>query len=75
MYDDLSDLIRTIFPYYLLISLPILITIYPGALANEIPVQRMSQFDVQGVAFGEFLVKKNIPEKSIKKEERKKNVN
>jgi hypothetical protein len=66
MYDDLSDLIRTIFPYYLLITLPILITIYPGSVnANEIAVQRMSQFDVQGVAFGCRASALNLEAKSL----------
>lgn len=54
MFDDLSDLFKTIFPCYLLISLPLLIIISdPVSCAADLRIQRMSQYDFQGIALGE----------------------
>lgn len=52
--DNIADLFRGGLPYYLLITLPILIMISsnPVLASNEFYVQRMSQFDVNGQPFG-----------------------
>lgn len=49
-----ADIFRGNLPYYLLISLPILImcSSNPVLGANEFTIQRMSQFDVHGVPYG-----------------------
>jgi hypothetical protein len=54
--DNFADLFRGGLPYYLLITLPILIicSSNPVIAASEFNVQRMSQFDVHGVAYGEL---------------------
>lgn len=53
---DISDLFRGGLPYYLLITLPILIicSSNPVVSSSEFGVQRMSQFDVHGVPYGMF---------------------
>lgn len=59
MFDDVdnfADLFRGGLPYYLLITLPILIictSSNPVLASSEFNVQRMSQFDVHGVSYGE----------------------
>lgn len=52
--DNFADLFRGGLPYYLLITLPILIicSSNPVLAASEFGVQRMSQFDVHGTALG-----------------------
>lgn len=49
-----ADIFRGGLPYYLLITLPILIicTSNPVLASNEFNIQRMSQFDVHGVPYG-----------------------
>lgn len=52
---DFADIFRGNLPYYLLLSLPLLIMCSPNPVqaSNEFIIQRMSQFDVNGVPFGE----------------------
>lgn len=52
--DNFADIFRGGLPYYLLLTLPILIicTSSPVLASSEFTVQRMSQFDVNGVSFG-----------------------
>lgn len=52
--DNFADLFRGGLPYYLLITLPILIicSSNPVLAASEFGVQRMSQFDVHGTPYG-----------------------
>lgn len=52
--DNFADLFRGGLPYYLLITLPILIicSSNPVLASSEFAVQRMSQFDVHGVPYG-----------------------
>lgn len=54
--DNFSDLFRGGVPYFLLITLPILIicSSNPVVGSSEFGVQRMSQFDVHGVPYGMF---------------------
>lgn len=57
--DNFADLFRGgFFPYYLLITLPILIicSSNPVYSSSEFGVQRMSQFDVHGVPYGMFFL-------------------
>ncbi|XP_055852023.1 BOS complex subunit NCLN isoform X1 [Episyrphus balteatus] len=52
--DNFADIFRGGLPYYLLITLPILIicSSNPVLASSEFTVQRMSQFDVNGVPYG-----------------------
>lgn len=52
--DHFADIFRGGLPYYLLITLPILIicSSNPVLAASEFGVQRMSQFDVHGTPYG-----------------------
>lgn len=52
--DNFADIFRGGLPYYLLITLPILIicSSNPVLASSEFTVQRMSQFDVNGVSYG-----------------------
>ncbi|XP_058450630.1 BOS complex subunit ncln [Malaya genurostris] len=52
--DNFADFLRGGLPYYLLITLPILIicSSNPVLAASEFGVQRMSQYDVHGVPYG-----------------------
>lgn len=54
--DSFADIFRGGLPYYLLITLPILIicSSSPVMGSSEFPIQRMSQFDVHGVPYGKF---------------------
>lgn len=57
MFEDadnyIADIFRVNLPYYLLITLPILIMCSSSpVLGNEFTIQRMSQFDVNGVPYG-----------------------
>lgn len=57
MFEDadnyIADIFRVNLPYYLLITLPILIMCSSNpVLGNEFTIQRMSQFDVNGVPYG-----------------------
>lgn len=56
--DNFADIFRGGLPYYLLLALPILIicSANPVLASSEFTVQRMSQFDVNGVSYGEQLV-------------------
>lgn len=49
-----ADIFRGGLPYYLLFALPLLIICasHPVAGSNEFNIQRMSQFDVNGVPYG-----------------------
>lgn len=53
--DNLADLFRGGLPYYILITLPILIicSSNPVLASSEFNVQRMSQYDLHGVPYGE----------------------
>lgn len=53
--DNFADFFRGGLPYYLLITLPILIlcSSNPVLAASEFGVQRMAQFDVHGTPYGE----------------------
>lgn len=53
--DNFADIFRGGLPYYLLLALPILIicSANPVLASSEFTVQRMSQFDVNGVSYGE----------------------
>lgn len=53
--DNFADIFRGGLPYYLLLALPILIicSSNPVLASSEFTVQRMSQFDVNGVSYGE----------------------
>lgn len=55
--DNFADFFRGGLPYYLLITLPILIlcSSNPVLAASEFGVQRMAQFDVHGTPYGELL--------------------
>lgn len=55
--DNFADLFRGGLPYYLLITLPILIicSSNPVLASSEFNVQRMSQYDVHGVPYGSYL--------------------
>lgn len=52
--DNIADLFRGGLPYYVLITLPILIicSSNPVLASNEFSVQRMAQFDVHGISYG-----------------------
>lgn len=52
--DNFADLFRGGLPYYLLITLPVLIicSSNPVLASSEFSVQRMSQYDVHGVPYG-----------------------
>ncbi|XP_075166298.1 BOS complex subunit NCLN isoform X2 [Haematobia irritans] len=52
--DNFADIFRGGLPYYLLFALPILIicSSNPVLASSEFSVQRMSQFDVNGVSYG-----------------------
>lgn len=52
--DNFADLFRGGLPYYLLITLPILIIFSstPVLASSEFNIQRMSQYDVHGVPYG-----------------------
>lgn len=56
--DHFVDLFRGGFGYYLLITLPIFVlcSSNPVLASSEFNVQRMSQYDLHGVPFGEFNV-------------------
>lgn len=57
--DELTELFKGYFPFYLLIALPIFIIISPvnpvGA-SHEFPVYRMQQYDLHGVPHGKSLI-------------------
>lgn len=52
--DNYADFFRCGLPYYLLFALPILIMVSstPVLASSEFSMQRMSQFDVNGVGYG-----------------------
>ncbi|RZF42472.1 hypothetical protein LSTR_LSTR014525 [Laodelphax striatellus] len=53
--DELAELLKGIFPFYLLIALPLFIIISPVcpvAASHEFPVYRMQQYDLHGVPHG-----------------------
>ncbi|XP_065370709.1 BOS complex subunit NCLN [Calliphora vicina] len=52
--DNIADIFRGGLPYYMLLALPILIicSSNPVLASSEFSVQRMSQFDVNGVYYG-----------------------
>lgn len=52
--DNFADVFRGSIFYYLFITLPILLLCFsnPVLASSEFAVQRMSQFDVNGVAYG-----------------------
>uniref|UniRef100_T1PBL9 Nicalin n=1 Tax=Musca domestica TaxID=7370 RepID=T1PBL9_MUSDO len=52
--DNFADIFRGGLPYYLLLALPIMIicSANPVLASSEFTVQRMSQFDVNGVSYG-----------------------
>uniref|UniRef100_A0A182M8Z5 Nicalin n=1 Tax=Anopheles culicifacies TaxID=139723 RepID=A0A182M8Z5_9DIPT len=65
--DNFADLFRGGLPYYLLITLPILIicSSNPVLAASEFGVQRMSQYDVHGAAYGCRASALNLEAKSL----------
>lgn len=67
--DHFADLFRGGLPYYVLITLPILIicSSNPVLASSEFSVQRMSQFDVHGLSYGELfsLKKKEFSDEMI----------
>uniref|UniRef100_A0A2M4AFL0 Nicalin n=1 Tax=Anopheles triannulatus TaxID=58253 RepID=A0A2M4AFL0_9DIPT len=65
--DNFADLFRGGLPYYLLITLPILIicSSNPVLAASEFGVQRMSQYDVHGVPYGCRASALNLEAKSL----------
>ncbi|XP_055603355.1 BOS complex subunit ncln [Uranotaenia lowii] len=65
--DNFADFFRGGLPYYLLITLPILIicSSNPVLAASEFSVQRMSQYDVQGTPFGCRASALNLEAKSL----------
>lgn len=65
--DNFADLFRGGLPYYLLITLPILIicSSNPVLAASEFGVQRMSQYDVHGVPYGCRSSALNLEAKSL----------
>lgn len=67
MFEDFEDLFRGGLPYYLLITLPILIicSSNPVLAASEFGVQRMSQFDVHGTPYGCRASALNLEAKSL----------
>lgn len=56
--DNLADLFRGGLPYYILIALPFLIicSSNPVLASSEFNVQRMSQYDLHGVPYGEYKI-------------------
>lgn len=54
--DNLADLFRGGLPFYILITLPILVicSSNPVLASSEFNVQRMSQYDLHGVPFGMY---------------------
>lgn len=52
--DNFADLFRGGLPFYILITLPILVicSSNPVLASSEFNVQRMSQYDLHGVPFG-----------------------
>lgn len=52
--DNFADIFRGGLPYYLLLTLPILIicSSNPVLASSEFSVQRMSQYDINGVSYG-----------------------
>lgn len=54
MYEDIGDFCRSGFGYFLLLTVPILFLCSNSVMANEFNVQRLSQFDINSVSFGEF---------------------
>lgn len=65
--DNFADFFRGGLPYYLLITLPILIicSSNPVLAASEFGVQRMSQYDVHGVPYGCRASALNLEAKSL----------
>lgn len=65
--DNFADLFRGGLPYYLLITLPILIicSSNPVLAASEFGVQRMSQYDVHGAPYGCRASALNLEAKSL----------
>ncbi|XP_052865227.1 nicalin-1 [Anopheles cruzii] len=65
--DNFADLFRGGLPYYLLITLPILIicSSNPVLAASEFSVQRMSQYDVHGAPYGCRASALNLEAKSL----------
>ena len=56
--DNIADIFRGGFAYYALLAVPILLIFSsnPVLASSEFHVQRMSQFDVNGLHFGEYHV-------------------
>ncbi|XP_055375499.1 BOS complex subunit ncln [Condylostylus longicornis] len=64
--DNFADIFRFGIPYYLLITLPILILCSSDpVLATDFSVHRMSQFDVNGVSYGCRSSALNLEAKSL----------
>ncbi|XP_058057973.1 BOS complex subunit ncln [Anopheles bellator] len=65
--DNFADLFRGGLPYYLLITLPILIicSSNPVLAASEFSVQRMAQYDVHGAPYGCRASALNLEAKSL----------
>ena len=57
--DNFADLFRGGLPYYLLLTLPILIicSSNPVLASSEFSIHRMSQYDVNGVSYGKVFGK------------------
>lgn len=65
--DNFADIFRGGLPYYLLITLPILIicSSNPVLASSEFAVQRMSQYDVHGISYGCRASAINLEAKSL----------
>lgn len=55
--DNFADLFRGGLPFYILITLPILVicSSNPVLASSEFNVQRMSQYDLHGVPYGMYV--------------------
>lgn len=55
-HEDLFDIFRGNFPYYLLLAFPLLIILspVPATASVEFSVFRLQQFELHGTAYGEY---------------------
>lgn len=56
-HEDLFDIFRGNFPYYLLIAFPILLILSPMPVSGsvEFPVFRLQQFELHGSTYGKLI--------------------
>nr|CAG4643073.1 EOG090X02MW [Ilyocryptus agilis] len=63
--NEISELFRYSFPYYIAVLLPLLIILSPTDAATEFPVYRLQHFDLQGIKYGSRSSTLNFEARSI----------